>query len=189
MTNDKACLYMYDISPCSDSCHETMTTDRACFILEGYITMLWPLSWDDDNWRSMIHILGKYYQALTVVIIRWQPTEHVSYKTDILQGSDCCNETMTTDGAWFIPKGYITMLRPLSFNDDHWQSMVHNLGMYNNSLSVVMRRLQLTEHVSYMNDILQCSDRCHETMTADGAWFMTKGYITMLWPLSSDDDN
>ena len=61
------------------------------------------------------------------------------------------------------------MLRPLSFNDDNWQSMVHNLGMYNNALSVIMRRLQLKEHVSYMNDILQCSDRCHETMTADGA--------------------
>ena len=61
------------------------------------------------------------------------------------------------------------MLRPLSFNDDHWQSMVHDLGMYNNALSVVMRRLQLMEHVSYMNDIIQCSDRCHETMTADGA--------------------
>ena len=61
------------------------------------------------------------------------------------------------------------MLRPLSFNDDHWQSMVHNLGMYNNTLSVVMRRLQLTEHVSYMNDILPCSDRCNETMTTDGA--------------------
>ena len=61
------------------------------------------------------------------------------------------------------------MLRPLSFKNNNWHGMVHNLGMYNKALSVVMRRLQLTEHVSYMNDILQCSDRCHETMTADGA--------------------
>ena len=61
------------------------------------------------------------------------------------------------------------MLRPLSLNDDHWQSMVHNLGMYNNTLSLVMRRLQLMEHVSYMNDILPCSDRFHQTMTTYGA--------------------
>ena len=28
-----------DISPCSDRCRETMTSDGACFIHEGYITM------------------------------------------------------------------------------------------------------------------------------------------------------
>ena len=27
------------ISPCSDRCRETMTSDRTCFIHEGYITM------------------------------------------------------------------------------------------------------------------------------------------------------
>ena len=184
---------MMDISPCSDRCHETMTTDGAWFIPEGYITMLcplswdddnwqsmfytwmiyynaltvvmrrwqlmehvsflsyitmlWPLSWDDNNWRSMVHTLGIYYQALTVVFIRWQLTEQGSYPWDKKPYSDRCHETMTIDGAWFIPKGYITMLRPLSFNDDNWRSMIHTWGIYNHALSVVMRRWQLTKHV------------------------------------------
>ena len=59
--------------------------------------MLCPLSWDDDNWRSMIDTLGIYNHALTVVIRRWQLTEHVSYMNDILPCSDCCHEMKTTD--------------------------------------------------------------------------------------------
>ena len=67
--------------------------------------------------------------------------------------------------------------------------MVHTLGMYNHALTVVMICLQLTEHGSYLKGILTCSDRCHETMTTDGAWFIPKEYITMLRPLSLADDN
>ena len=37
----------------------------------------------------------------------------------------------------------------------------------------------MMEHVSYINDILPCSDRCHETMTSDGASFIHEGDITM----------
>ena len=33
----------------------------------------------------------------------------------------------------------------------------------------------MTEHVSYMNDILPCCDRCHESTTTDGALIMPKG--------------
>ena len=151
--------------------------------------MLWPLSWDDNNWRSMVHTLGIYYHALTVVIGRKPLTEHGSYLRDILPCSDRCHETITTDGAWFIPKGYITMLWPLSWDDNNWQTLVLSLGICNHALTVVMRRWQLTEHGSYLRDILPCSDYCHETKTTDGAWFITKGYIPMLWPLSWDDNN
>ena len=35
----------------------------------------------------------------------------------------------------------------------------------------------MTEHGSYLRDILPCSDRCHETITTDGALFIPKGYI------------
>ena len=98
--------YLRDIWPYSDRCHETMTTDGAWFILERYITMLWPLLLDDDDWRSMIHALGIY-----------------------------------------------KMLWPLSWDDDKWRSIFDTLGMYNHALSVVVRRWQLMEHVSYMNDI------------------------------------
>ena len=34
-------------------------------------------------------------------------------------------------------------------------------GYNNHALTVVMRRLQLTEHGSYLRDIVPCSDRCH----------------------------
>ena len=166
-----------------------MANNGACSILEGYITMLWPLSWDDDNWRSMVRTLATYNHALTVVMRRWQLTVHVSYMRDISPCSERCHETMTTDGVCFIPVEYITMLWPLSWDDGNRQSMIHTLGMNNYALTVVIIRWKLTEHVSCIRDILPCSDRCHETMTTDGACFMTEEYIAIPWPLSSDDGN
>ena len=156
--------YLRDISPCSVHCHETMTTDWAWFIPQGYITMLCPLSWDDGNWRSMFHTCMLYYHALTVVMIQdnWRNMIHTV--------------------------GYIKMLWPLSLDDDNWMSMCHTLGMNNHALSVVRRRWQLTKHVSYMTDILPCSERCLETMTTDGACFIPLGWTIILWPLSLDDD-
>ena len=127
----------------------------------GYITMLCPLSLDDNNWRSIDHTLGIDYHALTVVMRRIQLTEHGSYLRDILPCSDRCHETITTDGPWFMPKGYITVLWPLSLDDNNWRSMVHTLGIYYHALTVVTRWWQLTEHGSYLRDILPCSDRCH----------------------------
>ena len=54
MKTDRACFISAGVAPYSDGWHKMMTTDGACFIPEGYI-MLWPLSEDDDNWRSMFH--------------------------------------------------------------------------------------------------------------------------------------
>ena len=157
--------------------------------------MLYPLSWDEDNWRSIFHTWMIYYHALSIVMGWWQLTEHVSYMNDMHLCSDRCHETMTTEGAcfihkWyipcsdpckattttngasFIPYGWINMLWPLSRDDDNWRSMTHPLLIYNHALSVVIGRWQLTEHVSYMNDILPCSDRRQETMTTEWAWFI-----------------
>ena len=175
-----------------------MTTDRACiipdeyttmfwplswdwqltehvFILEGGITLLWPLSLDVDNWQSMLHILGMNNHALSVVMIRWKLTEHVSYTREILPCSDRCHKTMTTDGAFFILEGYFNILWPLSWDDDSWRSMFHTWGIFHHALTVIMRRWQLTEHVSYLMNTSPCSDPCYETMTTDGAWFITLG--------------
>ena len=67
--------------------------------------MLWPLSWEDDNWRGMIHTLEMNNHALTVlchddncrsmfhtlemnnhaltiVMRRWQLSENVLYLRD-----------------------------------------------------------------------------------------------------------
>ena len=198
--------YLRNTLPYSTRCHETMATDGESFILEGYFTMLWPLSWDDDNWQSRFHTLWMYnhamsvvmtehvscmrdYLALTVVIRRWQLTEQVSYTRDILPCSDRCHETITTEGACFIPEGNLTMLWPLSWDDGNWRSMFHTLGMNNQALAVYMRPWKLREHISYLRNTLPCSDRCHETMPTDGACFILEGYFTMLWPLSWDDDN
>ena len=189
-----------------------MTTVGACFIPKEYITMLWPLSWDDGHCRSMFHYLAikkhaltvvmrwwqltehrsyliGYNHALTVVMRRWQLKEHDSYRRDILQCSDRCHQTMATGRACFIPQKWITILCPLSSDDDNCRSMFHSWMIYNHALTVVMRRLQLSEHVSYLRDILPCSDRCHETITTVEACFIVEWYITMLWPLSCDDDN
>ena len=32
--------------------------------------------------------------------------------------------------------------------------------------------------ISYMNDILPSSDRCHKSMATDGACFLLEGYIS-----------
>ena len=130
--------------------------------------MLCPLYWDDDNWRSMFHTVGMFYHALSVVMRRWQLTEHESYLRDILPCSDGCHETMSTDGACFIPKGWITMLWPLSWDDDKWRSMIHTLRMNDHALTVVMRRWQLTEHFSLRYET--CSVSCHLLTTTVRAW-------------------
>ena len=140
--------------------------------------MLWPLSSDDNNWRSMVHTLGINNHALTVVVRRWQLLEHDLYLRDILPCSDCFQETTTTDGAWFIPKGYLTMLWLLSLDDNNWRSMVHTLGIYYHAPTVVTRRWHMTEHDSYLRDILPCSDCCHKTMATDWALFLLEGYIS-----------
>ena len=158
-------------------------------IWEGYITIIWPLSWVDDNWGSMIHTWMIYYHALSVVMWRWPMNEHGSYLRDIWPCSVRCRATMTTDGVCFIPYWWITMLWPLAWHDDNWRIMIQTLGIYDHALSAVMRRRQLTEHVSYIDDLLPCSVRCHEMMTIDGACFIHEWYTSMLWPLSWDDDN
>ena len=46
-------------------------------------------------------------------------------------------------------------------------SMFHTCGIHYHALTVVLRRWQLTGHVSYLRDELPCSVRRHETMTTD----------------------
>ena len=135
--------FLRDISLCFDRSHETMTTYKAWFILEGFITMLW--------WR-MFNTLGIFHHALTVVIRRWQMTEHESNLRELLSCFDRCDETMTTEGACFIDESYIIMLCPMSWDDDNWRNMIHTFGIYYHPLTVVMGRWQLMEHVSYLRD-------------------------------------
>ena len=124
--------------------------------------MLWPLSWDDDNWQSMLHILGVNNHALSIVMRRWKLTEHVSYLWNTLLCSDRCHETMVTDRAWFIPHGWITMLWLLSLDDDNKGSLFHALNTF------------------------PFSDHCHETVATDGAcyipeWISQISTVVMRW--------
>ena len=173
--------------------------------------MLWPLSWADVNCRSMFHTLEINNHALTVVMRRWQLTGHVSYLRNENPCSDLCHVTMTNAGASFIPSGWITMLWPLSWDDYNCRSMFHTLETNSHALTVVMRRWQLTEHVSYLRNENPCSVRCHVTMTTVSMfhiyemnnhaltvvirrWQLTEhgsylSDISMLWPLSLDDNN
>ena len=154
---------MNDTLPCSDRCHETMTTDGAWFIHEWYITMLWPLFSDDDNWWSMIHTKGIYYHDLSVVMRRCQLTEHVSYMNDILPCSVRCHETMITDQAW---QGYISMPNRC----DRTETTVGAcfiLVEYHHALTAVMRWSE-QGNVSFI--YVTCSVSCHRLMTMVGAW-------------------
>ena len=126
------------------------------------IFILWPLSWDDDNWRSMFHTLGMFYLALNVVMRRWQLTEHELYLRDILSCSDHCHETMSTDGVCFIPKGWITIVWPLSWEDDNWQSRFQTLGK--NAPSVVIVSWQRSEHGHSTLRYESYSVSCHRLM-------------------------
>ena len=155
------------------------------------IIILWPLSLDDDHWRSMFHTLGMFYHALSVVMRRWQLTEHVhswliyhhalnvvmrrwqlteheSYLRDILPCSDHCHETMSTDGVCFIPKGWITIVWPLSWEDDNWQSRFHTLGK--NAPTVVIVSWQRSEHGHSSLRYESCSVSCHRLMKLVRAW-------------------
>ena len=110
-----------------------MTTDGACFRHEGYIAMLWPLSWVDDNWRSMINTKGIYYHAMAVVMRRWQLTVHDSYLRNVQPCSVRCHKGKTTDGSCLIKDWYITMLWPFLWDDDDWRSMLHRWMIYHNA--------------------------------------------------------
>ena len=151
--------------------------------------MLLPLLWDDDNWQSRFHTLGMYNHALSVVIRRWQLTEHVSYLMNTSPCSDPCNETMTTDGAWFITLGMNSHAQTVVIRPWQLRELFHTWGIYYHALTVVMRRWQLKEHAAYLRSELPCSVRCHETMKTDGACFIPVEYITLFWPLSWDDGN
>ena len=168
--------YINDILPCPDRCYLTMTTDGAWLIHEWYITMLWLLSWAEDNWRSMFHTWGIYHLTLTFIMRRWQQTDHVSYTNYILLCPDRCHETMTTDGAWFIHKWYTTMLFMLSLDDDNWLSIFHTLGMHNHALSSwdddnwqsMFHIWGIYYHLSFMYETF--SVRYHRLMTTVRAW-------------------
>ena len=181
--------YLRDIWPCFVHCHETSTTDGAFFIHKWYITMLWPFSWDDTKRRSMFHILDMNYHDPSVFMRRCKLTEHVSYMNDILQCSDPCHAMKTTDRACFTPYWWITMLWPLSWDDDNWRSIFLTWVIYYYALTFVIWWWQLTEHASYLRYDKPCSVRCRETMKTDGACFIHEWYVTMLWPLSCHEDD
>ena len=121
-----------------------------------------------------------------------------------------CHETLTTDGACFIPSESKTMLCPFSWDDDNWWSKFQSLEIDKHALSIVMSWWQQAEHLSCLR-CFTSSDRCHETMTTDGTFFLPFGLkqcsvrwhgmmttdraclnfwggITMLWPFSWIDD-
>ena len=157
-----------------------MTTDGACFIPWGFITILCMLSWGDDNWRSMFHTWMIHNHVLTVVMRRWQLTKHESYFSDKLPCSDRCHDTMTTEWACFLPEEYISMLWPLAWDGGNWRSMFHKWMIYYHALTFVIKRWLLNEHDSCLRDILPWHIRCHDAKTTDEACFIHEWYITML---------
>ena len=146
-----------------------MKTDGACFIPEEHITILRPLLWNDDNWRSMFHDWEIHCHPLTVVIRPCQLAKHVSY---LGAYHHALSGVM---GRWQLTE-HIAILHILVINN-HALSVVMRRRqltwmIYCNKLTVVMRRWQLTEHESYLRNILPCSGRYHETKVTDRACFI-----------------
>ena len=139
------------------------------------------------NWWSMFHTLGMFYLALNVVMRRWQLTEHELYLRDILSCSDHCHETMSTDGVCFIPKGWITIVWPLSWEDDNWQSRFQKLGK--NAPSVVIVSWNWSEHGYISLKYEYGSVSWHRLMTTVRAWLYIHQVWNMLCQLSSSNDN
>ena len=128
MTTDGAYLILEGVSPCSDRCHWAMTTDRAYCIYFGWITMLCPLSWDDENWWSMLQTWGTHYHSPTLL---WNDDNWRSMFHD-----------------WEIHRHPLTVvIRPCQL-----AKHVSYLRAYHHALSGVMGRWQLTEHIAYLSD-------------------------------------
>ena len=58
-------LYLRGLSLYFDYCHEMMKNDVAHFIPMGF-AMLWALSENDENWRSLFHTWAGYQHDLSV---------------------------------------------------------------------------------------------------------------------------
>ena len=139
-----------------------------CFIPKGWITIVWPLSWEDDNWQSRFHTLGK--NALSVVIVSWNWSEHNSISYIYETKPDSCLRLMTTDREWlFIPKVW-SMLRQLSSSHGNSQVMVIYLKVINDAPSFVIVSWQRSEHGDIPLIYETCSVRCHRLMTTVRAW-------------------
>ena len=121
-----------------------MTSNGACCIPKGWITMLCPLSWDDDNWQSMFHTWGIYNHALTVVMRRWQPTEHVSYLRACYQslGYETCSAScLSADSLMTLEHNYtFTPIYLLSFFLLWAFGHVCRLALYDIRLSHIVKK-------------------------------------------------
>ena len=171
-----------------------MTSDRACFIHEGYITMYASYFRDilqcSDCCQETMTTEGSCFIAKGWITMLWPLS--------------CDDDNWRS--MFFIHEGYIAMLWPLSWVDDNWRRMFRTWviyyyaltvvmwlwqltehfyiwGIYYHALTVVMRWWHLTEHDWYYSGLLPCYERCHETMTTGWACFKPLGCITMLCPL------
>ena len=111
----------------------------------------------------MFYTLVMNNHALTVVMRRWQLTEHIAYLRGEKTCSVRCHGSMTADRACCIPLEWITMLCPC------------NETMTTDGECFI--------YEWYYTILLPL----HEMMTNDGAWFIHEWYITMLWLLSWDE--
>ena len=91
--------------------------------------------------------------------MRWgQQPPHVWYRGYVKPCSDHCQEEGTTAAACFVIRPYKTMLRPLSWNEDHSRRMFLYAAIYNHAQNIAMRLWQHPAHVWYQELIKSCLD-------------------------------
>ena len=158
------------ILPCSDRCHETMTSDRACFIHEGYITMY------ASYFRDILQCSDCCQETMTTEGSCFIPKGWITMLWPLSWVDDNWRRMFRTWVIYYYALAVVMWLWQLTEHFYIW-------GIYYHALTVVMRWWQLTEHDWYYRGILPCYERCHETMTTGRACFKPLGCITMLCPL------
>ena len=138
-----------------------MTTVRAWWNIPQVWNMLRHLSSSHDNGQRMLKYPSSIKNALSVVIVLWQRSEHGSISLVYETCSVSFHRLMTTDRAWlFIPK-ICNMLCQLSSSNDNSQSRVIPPSSMKHARSAVIVSCQRSEHGGVFVRYDTCSVSCH----------------------------
>ena len=185
---------------------------QSMVIYHTCINMLCQLSSSHDNGQSMVIYPSGMNHAPSVVIVKWQRSEHgyitlryescsvnwiVSWQRseygNLSHGyepcSVSCHRLMIKVRAWWYIPHVWNMLRQLPSSLDTDRAWLFIPKVINHAPSVVIVSWQRSEHGNISLMYEPCSVSCHRLMTTDRAWLYTPQVWIMLRQLPSSHDN
>ena len=142
-----------------------------------------------DNGQSIVIYPLGMNQALSVVIVSWQKTEHGYISRRYKSCSVSCHGVKTTVRTWwYIPQVW-NMLCQLSSSHANGQSMVIYVSSMKHAPLVVIVSWQRSEHGDISVKYETCFVSCHRLMTTVRARSYIPQVLNMLRRLSSSHDN